>query len=415
MIFWAPLLHFYQPPTQLPDVLDRICDECYRPLIRLFEDVPAARATFNISGSLVELLREHRANDVIDGFRRLGESGRFEFTGTAMYHPILPLIPPSESRRQIALNRRANREAIGDVFEPFGFFPPELCFASNIVPTVLETGHRWIIVSGVACPSDWPIDFVPTVKSDEGELAIFFRDDVLSNRIAFADLDAESFVESLRAIKGIRQDAYVVTALDGETFGHHVRGWEEKFLARIFAMVGESARVGDEKTSKDADQIRVVTIGCLLDKFPRRAVPMPRASSWSTTGDDLASSNPYPLWKDPGNRVHQLQWQLTDLVLDLVQRAEELCDNEVSGRFARIARIQADRALHSCQYWWASRRPMWDVNMIHRGLLAQQEALLNAVRSIRSSNAPERSRADSTYRYIAARDIAARILDELIA
>lgn len=415
MIYWAPLLHFYQPPTQLPDVLDRICDECYRPLIRLFEDLSGARATFNVSGSLVELLREHRANDVVDGFRRLGEDGHVEFTGTAMYHPILPLIPASEARRQIALNRRTNRDALGESFEPRGFFPPELGFAPNVVPTVLETGHRWILASGVACPSDWPIDFIPTVASDEGELAVFFRDDVLSNRIAFADLDAEGFVESLRAIKGLRQDAYVVTAMDGETFGHHVPGWEEQFLARVFEMVGQSARGGDDGTTKVAEQIQVVTIGQLLDRFPRKATPMPRASSWSTSGEDLASSNPFPLWKDPGNRVHLLQWQLTDLVLDLAQRAEELSDNDASRRFARIARIQTDRALHSCQYWWASRRPMWDVNMIHRGLLAQQEALLNAVRSIRSSNAPETSRADATYRFVAARDVASRILDELIA
>ena len=35
MVYWAPILHLYQPPTQFPAVLKRICDESYRPLIAL--------------------------------------------------------------------------------------------------------------------------------------------------------------------------------------------------------------------------------------------------------------------------------------------------------------------------------------------------------------------------------------------
>lgn len=414
MIFWAPLLHFYQPPTQLPDVLDRICDQCYRPLIRLFDDLPHARATLNVTGSLVEQLQHHHAIDVIDGLRRLAERGQVELTGTGMYHPILPLIPSSEARRQIALNQKTNRAAFGNAFHPIGFFPPELCFAENVVPTVLETGHRWILLSGVACPSDWPLNVIPTISTDEGELTVFYRDDVLSNRIAFADLDAHGFVANLQALQGARSSIYVVTAMDAETFGHHLPGWDDHFLRRAFSLA--SARKDDPSPEPvPSTTVQTVTISELLDLFPRIATPMPRAASWSTTAEDLVAGNPFPLWRDPGNRVHQLQWQLTGLVIDLAHRAEVLSDNDTSRRFARIARIQVDRALHSCQFWWASRRPMWDENMIHRGLLALQEALLNATRAIRSSHAPDAARDDATYRFIAAREVAARILDELVA
>ena len=415
MIYWAPLLHFYQPPTQLPDVLERICDECYRPLIDILGETTSARLTINVTGSLLELLREHRATDVVDGLRRLGEGDNVEFTGTAMYHPILPLIPAREGRRQIVLNQRTSRGAFGDVFHPLGFFPPELCFAPTIVPTVLETGHRWLLASGVACPGEWPLEFIPSVGTDEGDLAIFFRDDLLSNRIAFADLDVDGFFANLRALRGKRSSIYVVTAMDAETFGHHLTGWDKRFLAKAIHLLTEDEEHERGRGEPDADAIRVVTISRLLDLFPRSHVSMPLASSWSTTGDDLAAGNPYPLWKDPGNHVHQLQWELTELVLDLAQRAEVLSDNDVSRNHARIARVLMDRALHSCQYWWASRRPMWEINMINRGLFAQQEALLNAARAIRSSHAPDYTRSDATYRYVAAREVAARILDELVA
>jgi hypothetical protein len=45
MIYWAQLLHFYQPPTQVPSVLRRICDESYRPLLKVFQEYPNARST----------------------------------------------------------------------------------------------------------------------------------------------------------------------------------------------------------------------------------------------------------------------------------------------------------------------------------------------------------------------------------
>jgi hypothetical protein len=57
---------------------------------------------------------------------------------------------------------------------------------------------------------------------------------------------------------------------------------------------------------------------------------------------------------------------------------------------------------------------MWEVNMINRGLVEQQEALLNATRSIRSSGAPEPERQNALYRYIAARDRVNRVLDTLV-
>jgi len=46
-----------------------------------------------------------------------------------------------------------------------------------------------------------------------------------------------------------------------------------------------------------------------------------------------------------------------------------------------------DEGLHSCQYWWASCRPWWDVGMIERGAAV----LCDAVRRV--PGAPEAVRA----------------------
>jgi alpha-amylase/alpha-mannosidase (GH57 family) len=415
VIYWAPLLHFYQPPTQLPCVLDRICDECYRPLIEVFRGAGTARATFNVSGSLTEQLCENAATDVVDGIRELALAGKVELTGTAMYHPILPLIPAEESRRQIVLNQRTNRKAFGDVFRPIGFFPPELGFAPNIVPAVVETGHDWLLVSGVANPGNWPLDTVSHIESEDGDIAVFFRDDVLSNHISFHKCRPADFLASLRALRGRRKDIYVITAMDAETFGHHIPGWEEEFLAPTIREIEESTDGPESRAGGSPDdRIRVVAMSDLQAQFPRGDVVMPKTSSWSTSGDDLIAGNPFPLWSDPGNRVHRLQWDVTNLTAALVRRAESVADSASSQQFARTARRHLDRALHSCQFWWASRRPMWEVNMVHRGLLQLQMALFNAARAIRSSGASQRTQRDALYQYVAARELADRIVDALL-
>jgi len=83
MIYWAQLFHFYQPPTQLPPVLEKICNESYRPLLQVFREYPNAKATVNINGVLTEMLKDCGHMDVIDGLKELAEKGQIEFTGTA--------------------------------------------------------------------------------------------------------------------------------------------------------------------------------------------------------------------------------------------------------------------------------------------------------------------------------------------
>jgi hypothetical protein len=116
---------------------------------------------------------------------------------------------------------------------------------------------------------------------------------------------------------------------------------------------------------------------------------------------------------DKGNEIHRLQWEHTDLCIELVHRAKERSDNDESRRYADIARGLLDRALHSDQYWWASRRPMWDINMIHRGLLAQWSALVNAFKAINASGASQDEKRELYYRVVVSRDLRNKIVDKL--
>ncbi len=430
MIVWAPVFHFYQPPTQFPAVLKKICHESYRPLIELLGEFERARATVNINGSLTQMLLDCGQQDVVDGLRRLAEDGRIELLGSAMYHPILPLIPELEIVRQIELNHATNRRAFGEIYAPRGFFPPELAYDAVVAGAVVETGHRWILTSGIACPVEWPVSVIHRVEGHP-DLAVLFRDDIVSNRISFKNIDGFGFIDHLRSLGRAEARTYVVTAMDAETFGHHVSNWERLFLAHVYAQFDDEPdsvaldiqqhvslaaqhRQILEMPAPRGRELRVVTATQLLELFPGGAATAPRPSSWSTSSEDLARGVPYPLWNDPSNQVQALLWRHLHACSELVDLATRSAAPE--GRpYVDIARGLLDRALHSCQFWWASRRPMWDLNMVERGLAEQRAVAINAMKAVTLSKAHSASREAAEDRYAIAEDLSRRVQRHLLA
>ncbi len=398
MIYWAQLLHMYQPPTQTYEVLKRVTEESYRPVLRVLHEHPNARIAININAVLSQLLAEHGFEDVLESLRELSERGQVELTGSGAFHPILPLIPQSARVRSITDNEAMNRRYLGESFRPTGFFPPEMCISDAALADIRATNHEWVIAGGVASPDGWPT--VDVCRVDDGtpggeELGILFRDDVRSNRISFAETTAAEFLDSLAA-SGV-PGSYVVTAMDMETFGHHVKGWEDRFLVGIYARI-------EEESQGPSPRVQMLTPGEVVELMPVGKTVKPRPSSWSTSNDDLTKNDPYPLWKSPGNRIHEQQWQYVDHAIELVELANASACTEESEKEAKFALERLQPALHSCQFWWASHRPWWSVLIVHRGLLLLQEALLHAARSIELSCADDSQKEVVRWRIAAAND-----------
>lgn len=438
MIYWAPFLHFYQPPTQFHAVLKKICKESYRPLVKLFKTHPAARVTVNICGSLTELFMDHGGEDIVRGLGELAQRGQLEFVGSSKYHAILPLIPEEEMRRQIELNRRTNSFFFKDAYQPKGFFPPEMCYSKKIVAPIAEARYKWILLSGVANNRPWPMDKIYPLKTDGPDILILFRDDVLSNRISFNGIDSRGFLEHLTTLYKSQQsdkthvgkDIYVVTAMDAETFGHHIQNWEKLFLQQVYEALAVTPRTFKQIKQRlnlaeehraildaaDLKQIKAVTISELTELFPIVEAVEPRSSSWSTSEQDIEQKNFYPLWNDPNNPIHKHQWEHVNICIEFVKKSSDpSCLAPSSKPYADMARGLLDRALHSCQWWWASRKPMWDMNLINKGLALQEEVIFNAYKAIFLSNLSDADKKAYYYKVVVARDISDKIRDFLFS
>jgi hypothetical protein len=367
-MYWTNFLHIYQPPTQTEEIVRKVTEESYRTLVHVLKKAPRGKITLNISAVLTEQLARYGLDDVIRGLRELAERGQIEFTGSAMYHPILPLIPKEEVIRQIKLNTDVNQHYFGEIYKPTGFFPPEMCYSYKVAQTVAELGFRWIMVDELSFKGK-----IGSVKYDrlyeiEGleDFLVFFKERPFSAGITYgAYPSADPFLAALKV--GSKKHNYLLTGTDGEVYGHHRPG-QEKLLSGVFAR----------------EIPKTCTISELIKHFAQVDTVNPLPSSWSTWEDEMAQGIPYPQWQYPGHELHKLQWQLTDFVLHTVREAPPNAPG-----FSEARRL-LDEGLHSCQYWWASCRPWWSVEMVERGaqkLYQAVEVLGNTIDRKRTTEA----------------------------
>jgi len=369
--YFAPLIHIYQPPTQDIQVLKNINEECYKPLFSLIREYDHAKFCLNINGILIEMLYEYDLGDTIELIKDLVADNKIEVVGTAKFHPILPLIPRKEAQHQIQMNEEVNYKIFGR-WERKGFFPPELSINSKVARFLRGLGYKWVILSGIACPVEWPYDKIYT--SPNG-LLLYFRDDILSNKISFKHISAKEFVKDLKTMhKDPKQknnnDTYIITAMDGETFGHHVKNYEKTFLGKTMELI-----------SKERN-IEMTFISDLDNYFPKsKNQIIPNDSSWSTTNDDLKSGIPYPLWKNPDNNIHNYYWKIMNSLHNLMNMVDKLDftqDWDIENYY-KTSRYFYDRGLHSCPTWWANpERGIWSPNLIYNGVDLLIKTALNA-------------------------------------
>lgn len=358
------LFHIYQPPTQSPEVVDRIVAECYQPLSELFLEFSDLRFTLNITYSLVELLKDPYPA-VLANIRRAHAAGALELTATGAYHPIFPLIPEDEVRRQLQINHDGNRRDLMPAFAPEGVFPPEMAFDGHLATILGEEGYRWTVVDdGILGYYDRPIpyDWIYTFAG----IGVFLRSNHWSNQFAKGH---ERWSHGADAFDDLCQgmhiwmgdnDGYLIIAADGETFGHHHKTRGTPFLRDLFTAFRDHQ-----------DEIRLAHLSSIFDNpaFTKRRGFIP-PGSWSFDAADIAHDDFFSWWKAKGNARHQLQWELAELVLDQVNR---------QGSDTPLRR-DMDRALYSCPFWWAS---FWkfhpdSVGEIYKGAFLLMEILQRA-------------------------------------
>jgi hypothetical protein len=342
-MYWANFLHIYQPIGQAKDILEQVTNQSYRRIFRGLRNIPGAKVTLNISGALSELLVKEGFHDVIDDIRALAEAGNLEFTETAKYHAFLPFLSEGEIERQILLNHETNKQIFGEVYVPKSFFPPEMAYDDKVGIVVSRMGYKTIILDEIVYSGK--VDAVPydrTFPIADTKLRAVFRDRRSSNLIISAVArKAETFLSTLG--DEAKKDRYLLTAMDGETFGHHRPGLEEVLFGLAASPLLPQCFISE-----------------ISAHFPPGQSVRPLPATWASSEYDIEHRIQFHSWHDSENLIHTKQWELFDLAVRAVRESE--------GEPSYIeARKKLDAALASDQFFWASNRPWWSLEMIEQG------------------------------------------------
>lgn len=342
-MIWSNFFHIYQPPHWPKNIISKVARESYRPLLKILDHHPRLKITLNISGSLTEQLAKNGSIDIIKHIKVLTHKRQIELVGTALYHPILPLLPEQEITRQIELNTLLNKKFFGHHFQPRGFFPPEMCYSKKVAKIVEKMKFQWMILDEISATGKLgTVKYNRAYLTSKTGLQIVFRNRTASDYLAF-----HSHLEKPNGFwQAVRQDArsqkILITAMDGENLGHHRPGlnllWE-KLVTRA--------------------DVETLTISGLLAHYQQEKIIQPKPASWSSREVELRRNNPYGLWHDPANPIHYWQWQLINKVIKHVNANKK-------GKNYQHARKLLDQQLASDQFWWASAKPWWSLDIIEK-------------------------------------------------
>jgi len=363
---WINFLHIYQPPSQDPAILELVTEESYRLIIKLLKKYPKMKLSLNISGSLLEQMKCNGFKKTIDEIRKLVEAGKIELTGTAMYHPILPLLPEKEIRRQIQLQNEILIDFFGKAYKPKGFYLPEMAYSKKVANIIKDMGFKWLILDEIHFPKK-TLDTSKKYTIKDNGLVVIFR-----NRDFSKSFPPESITKRQSEIK----NKFLITAHDGEMYGHWHKNGDQYYKA-VF-------------TNKN---IKHLTVSEYISQLKSTESINPKNASWETTESDLKQKLPYALWHNPKNKIHGLLWDLRNIAIKSVNR-----DSNDPQYF--WARSHLDRGLASCSWWWAAeKRPdafspiTWNPTEIEKGL----KELVNSIRSLAKLNKQTKIQAEDVY------------------
>jgi len=358
-MIWANLLHIYQPPNWKESIINKVVRESYQPILNILKRNKKIKITLNINASLTEqLAKKHK--EIIKQIKELAKRGQIEFTHSAKYHLILPLHKQKIIERQIILNKETNQKYFGNLFQPKGFFQPEMAWGENLIPILKKLKVEWIALDEIAYSGQiGKISFEKGYQIKKTKIYALFRNRIISDFFIFGP-EKEIMKKFLQNIENEKRSKnFLITAMDGENLGHHRPGMD-KIWGKLLKKKGiESTNYSD-----------------LIKKYKSFEKVEPIPSSWSSEPMEIKAGIPYSLWQNPENPIHQKEWELTKKVIRLFNQAKKRKDKKLP-----LAQNLLDRSLASDKFWWASMRPWWDKEIIIRESkkLYQVIALLQSV------------------------------------
>ena len=211
-------------------ILKRVAQKCYLPMNELLLEAVKKnkgkfKLAFSISGSALEQFDRY-APEVIEGFRKLAETGCVEFLCETYNHSLSSLASKPEFEHQVLKHKAAVEQYFG--VTPKTFRNTELVYSDGIGAMVYDLGFKTMLTEGARHIMGWKSPDYVYNNDLKPDLKLLLRNYALSDDIAFRfsntawnewPLTAEKYTGWLA--EALEKDDIVNLFMDYETFGEH--------------------------------------------------------------------------------------------------------------------------------------------------------------------------------------------------
>jgi 4-alpha-glucanotransferase len=363
---FALVLNLHQPPGNLEWLLQHE-NWAAKEILWAIDRIPRSlwncedvgRVHLSLSGTLLEALASPEFQHTVYGIADCGSllwhlqnTRIIQILGTGYYHPVLPLIPPADWDEQIRRWQGIASHLFHRTDFP-GFWPPEMGFCMELIPTLRRAGYRYVLVDSSyvtpVTPMRWEeLRYRPHVARFGGEeIIVVVRDRELSDAQE-SGMDAGWFVGEVSArTKSCDFVPLVTTATDGDNGGWFRNTTRTgNFWGHFYAELVERVRSGR------SDGIRPTFIDEYLDAYGAHGEVSVSTGAWNTGWHSGAG---FVQWTGSAAQRDALA-----RVAELSQAVHEACGNAVGVaaadpelyRLLEEARWRILRAETSCSFFW---------------------------------------------------------------
>lgn len=332
--------HRYEDDEKNAVILKKVVEKCYLPANRLMLELVRKykgdfKVAFSITGIVLEQMETH-CPEVIDGFKRLADTGCVEFLNETYYHSLAFLFSRREFKDQVELHKRKIRKLFGQT--PRTFRNTELIYNDDLAREVEKMNYKVILAEGADQVLGWRSPNFVYRPDGCLKLKLLLKNYRLSDDVAFRFSDRKWKEFPLVAdkyahwIHQINKSGDVVNLfLDYETFGEHQ--WEDM---GIFDFL----RAFPREVLKHPD-FRFQTPVEVAEEFePVAQLSVPRYTSWADMERDLTA------WL--GNHM---QNDAVTVLYGLEKKVRRKKDPEALEMWRRLQ--TSDHLYYMCTKWFA--------------------------------------------------------------
>ncbi len=301
-------------------IMRKVADKCYLPMNQLLLDLihqykGEFKVSFSISGTAMDQF-EMYAQDVLDSFKRLADTGCVEFLAETYAHSLSALKSPEEFKNQVERQAKKIEQLFGQ--KPKVFRNTELIYSNHIGWMVNQMGYKTMVTEGADKVLDWRSPNYLYQNEHVPELKLLLKNYKLSDDIAFRfsqsswdawPLTADKYVDWLNSISWTEE--IVNLFMDYETFGEHQ--WHE---TGIFDVMYHLPRLVLERSefkfctpSEASEQLQV-----------RGALSIDNPISWADLERDLSAWLGNHIQDDAFDSLYRLEEKVKRIKDENIQR-----------------------------------------------------------------------------------------------